>query len=189
MHLLIRAFVECRQYAEARRPVAAGRAGRRRDPRSASRKRPTPLAEGRIVLIDRPLSSIEVGLALEAINLVVTPYPTHVHSASIVIPAAARRRAGIGFSHRLDGTDDSRISVGLDMQRSRSRLSPRGATCAPLEASDGFRLPAAAERFIAFHGAANFAAHWNRRLRERLGAAPDENLIPWEFVLEGEAAP
>jgi hypothetical protein len=54
-----------------------------------------------------------------------------------------------------------------------------------LEASETFRLSETAQRFVAFHGAANFRAHWLARLRERLGLAADPSLIPWESVAAG----
>jgi glycosyltransferase involved in cell wall biosynthesis len=184
MHLLIRAFVESRSTLRPDdRLLLAG-------PIDAEirfllqQEAAEALAEGRITLIDRPLSSIEVGLALEAMNLVVTPYPAHVHSASIVIRAAGGGVPVLGSAIGWMERTIREFQLGSTCNV-RDRESFRAELVRAFEASDAFRLSEAAQRFIAFHGVANFRAHWNRRLRERLGAAPDENLIPWEFVQKG----
>ena len=49
---------------------------------------------GRIVLIDRYVSNEELSAGLAASDLVCTPYPRHIGSASIVIRAAAAGRLG-----------------------------------------------------------------------------------------------
>ena len=76
--------------------------------------------DGRIVAIDRYVDNEEFSAAISALDVVCTPYPQHIGSASVVIRAAA---AGARSCHRpLDGLGwlfGALIWVGLAMSRTR----------------------------------------------------------------------
>jgi glycosyltransferase involved in cell wall biosynthesis len=187
MHLLIRAFLECRsQLRPDDRLLLAGPI----EPEIRTileQEAADALAAGQISLIDRPLTATEVGLALEAMNLVVTPYPAHAHSASVVIRAAAGGVPVLGSAIGWMQRTIREFQLGATCSV-RDRDAFRAELLRGLEGSEAFQLTAAAQRFVTYHGVANFRAHWNMRLRQRLNLPADENFLPWEFVLNGEAA-
>jgi glycosyltransferase involved in cell wall biosynthesis len=184
IHLLVRAFVAIRGSLRADDRLLLAGPMDETVRTIVANEASEALAEGRIVVIDRPLSATEVVAALAAMDLVATPYPAHPHSASIVIQAAACGRPVLGSS------------IGWMLRTIRD--FGLGATCnvcdhdelctslsSSLDASETFRPSEAAHRFVAFHGVENFRAHWLSRLRERRNLPKDPNLISWESVAAG----
>ena len=152
IHLLVRAFLSCRDRLRADdRLLLAGpvhaeiRAILDDEAHSAVR-------EERIVVVDRPLSTHEFGLALISMDLVCTPYPAHPYSASTVIRAASCGRPVLG------------AAIGW-MQRTISQFA-LGATCNVLDQA-------------AFCDAL-VRARWGRRIRSLRGRPAVCRLPPRE---------
>lgn len=139
----------------------------------------------RMVLVDRHFSVEEIAEAVAALDAVCTPYPKHRHSASIVIRAASHERyvlgAAIGWMERtINQFGLGRTCNVLDGDAFAAAIP------ASLAAASEFKLPERGRRLAQFHSAANFAAQWCVRLRERLGLPPDPNMLTWDWVLEAE---
>ncbi|MEQ1827560.1 MAG: hypothetical protein ABL921_16495, partial [Pirellula sp.] len=126
------------------------------------------MQSGRVISIDRHLTSDELWAACIGADVVCTPYPNHRYSASIVIRAAA---AGVPVLAN---------SIGW-MQEIINEFS-LGTTCNTnlpvefacnirnsLEQSPSFQIGDSARNFIDYHTAANFASHLTKRLADRMG--------------------
>ena len=135
---------------------------------------------GRVMLVDRKLSEMEMNLAVAAMDVVCTPYPTHIHSASIVIRAAAAGRPVLGSAIGWMDRTIHRFRLGSVCDVSDREGFAR-TIVASLNASERFEPTEASRRFAAFHSAENFVAHWTARIRERLGVPPLE-CVEWEWV-------
>jgi glycosyltransferase involved in cell wall biosynthesis len=142
-----------------------------------------PELKGRIVTLDRFLTTAELNTAIAAMDVVCTPYPKHLHSVSIVIRAAAAERmvlaTGIGWMDRTI----RQFSLGRTCDV-RDIPTFGDAIATSLNESDSFVLTKAARRFVEFHAADNFASHWVAHLRERLDLPSERALIEWDWVLE-----
>src|SRR5690606_7657828 len=139
---------------------------------------------GRIISIDRFVESDELGAALKAMDLVCTPYPRHVGSASIVIRAAAAGRPVVGSRYGWVKWAIERFGLGRTCNvENTDELA--AALQAELEQAASFRLTSAAERWLAYHTPENFAATWTARVRERLGLPPAAAQHTWEWVEGG----
>jgi glycosyltransferase involved in cell wall biosynthesis len=187
IHLLMRAFVASQKSLRADdRLLLAGPI----EPEIRSiieQEAADVLRKGRILLIDRPLTSREFGLAFKAMDVVATPYPAHPHSASIVIHAAAAGRPVLGSSIGWMERTVREFQLGVTCNV-RDPLALSAELGPSLDASEAYRPSEAARRFVAYNSIANFRAHWTLRLRERLNLPPDENLIPWDFVVQADGA-
>ena len=138
--------------------------------------------EGRIVSIDRYVNNEEFSDAVSALDVVCTPYPQHVGSASIVIRAAAAERPVVSSTFGWVGRIVPRLDLGWTCDVSDTPALASTITTA-LEASAHFRLSEPARRFIRFHSVENFQAVWTARLRDRLELAPRKQ-YSWDWVLD-----
>jgi glycosyltransferase involved in cell wall biosynthesis len=138
----------------------------------------------RVVLVDRPLSEAEMNLAVAALDVVCTPYPTHIHSASIVIRAAAAERPVLGSAIGWIEQTIRRFGLGGVCNVEDHEGFAR-AIVASLSAAEHHVPTEASRRFAAFHSGRNFAAHWTAHIRERLGLPPEER-IEWSWVTTAE---
>lgn len=138
---------------------------------------------GRVQSIDRVLGSQEMADLLGAMDVVATPYPRHVGSASIVVRAAAAGRPVLGSTFGWIGHVVPRFGLGQTVNVEDPAAFAR-AIPAALDESAAFQLGEAGRRFIAYHTADNFRAHWARRLRERLGLPAAAGHREWDWVLE-----
>jgi glycosyltransferase involved in cell wall biosynthesis len=140
------------------------------------------ISRGRIVLIDRLLSGDEIGTAVAAMDVVATPYPWHVHSSSIVIRAATGSRPVVGNSIGWMNRTIPQFDLGAVCDVN-DHDAFRKTLVTTLNQSAGYQLTPAAQRFVKFHSAENFARHWTKRLRQRLGLPADKMLISWDDVI------
>jgi glycosyltransferase involved in cell wall biosynthesis len=138
--------------------------------------------EGRIIGIDRYVTNAEFSDAVSALDVVCTPYPQHVGSASIVIRAAAAERPVVSSTFGWVGTVVPRLGLGWSCDVSDVAALASTITTA-LERSARFRLSEAARRFVQYHSVENFQAAWTVRLRDRLELAP-RTLHSWDWVLD-----
>jgi glycosyltransferase involved in cell wall biosynthesis len=134
----------------------------------------------RVVLVDRKLNETEMNLAVAAMDVVCTPYPNHIHSASIVIRAAAAGRPVLGSAIGWMDRTIHRFRLGGVCDVS-DREGFAKAIIAAVDASARFAPTEASRRFALFHSGNNFAAHWTARFRERLGLPPLER-VEWDWV-------
>jgi glycosyltransferase involved in cell wall biosynthesis len=148
----------------------------------AAREYADDIARGRIVLVDRLLSGGEIGTAIAAMDVVATPYPWHVHSSSIVIRAAAGERPVVGNAIGWMKRTIPQFGLGAVCDVDNEEAFRR-TLVTTLGESAGYQLTPAARRFVAFHSAENFARHWTRRLRQRLGLPEDRQLVSWDDVV------
>jgi glycosyltransferase involved in cell wall biosynthesis len=144
------------------------------------------MQRGRVVLVERHLRGTEMNLAVAAMDVVCTPYPTHIHSASIVIRAAAAGRPVLGSAMGWMERTINRFQLGNVCDVSDSQAFAQ-AIIASLDAAERFAPTEASGRFAAFHSAENFTAHLTARLRERLGLPPVER-VEWEWVMAAKDA-
>ncbi len=134
-----------------------------------------PMAElvrrERIIAIDRYVDNEEFSAAVFALDVVCTPYPQHIGSASIVIRAAAAERPVVASTF---GWVDMVVRrFGLGWSCNVSDVDDFASTIADaLERSPQYRRPEAARKFVQYHSVENFQAAWTARLRARLGLAP-----------------
>jgi hypothetical protein len=108
-------------------------------------------------------------------------------SSSFVIRAAAARRPVLADDFGWTSWTIRRFGLGwcVDIWNESAYADAlRGA----IEQAATKTFSPAAERFVRFHLAENFKAHWTARLRERLGLPQDPNLLTWQWVLDEPAA-
>jgi len=135
-----------------------------------------------IITLDRYATDEELQLGLSACDLVATPYPRHIGSASIVIRAAAAGRPVIAGDFGWMRAVVPRFQLGWTCDVSDLALFARSIRLA-LDASSNFAPSDVAQRFARFHSPANFAAAWTSRLRERL-SLPQLPHDSWSELLQ-----
>jgi glycosyltransferase involved in cell wall biosynthesis len=140
------------------------------------------LRTDRLVWINRHLSTHELMLAVMACDVVCAPTPNHMGSSSFVIRSASAGRPVIASNYGWMGWAIGTFGLGwaADMLNSQNLA---GTLRIALANAASWRLSPSAARFVRFHSAENFRAHWSARLRERLGIGQDEHFFPWESVL------
>ncbi|MEM6329171.1 MAG: hypothetical protein AAF790_02865 [Planctomycetota bacterium] len=143
------------------------------------------LAAGRVVCVDRRLSSLEFGQAIRSADVVAAVCPHHAYTASTVVAGAAARRPLLGSANGWIGRTIRRFELGRCCDAANP-ASVADALVATLDASATHTVTPAAERFVRYSSDANYAAHWTARLRERCGLAPSPDLLTWEWALHGE---
>ena len=135
------------------------------------------ITSGRLILVRRFVSDVEMSNALSAMNLVVTAYPGHVGSASIALRAAAQRRPVL--ADRSGWCEKIVPLFGLGTITDVTNAATfDAAMVSSLDATDGFAPDARADRLVRYGAVSNFQAHWMERLRERLNL-PAEPKLTW----------
>jgi len=139
---------------------------------------------GRIISIDRFVDPDELGAALLAMDLVCTPYPRHIGSASVVIRAAAAGRPVVGseFGWVRWAIEKFRLGQSCNVE---SIDALAAALTTGLDAAPGYRLTEGAQRWVRFHTPENFALTWTARVRQKLGLPAAPALHTWEWVERG----
>ena len=139
----------------------------------------------RIVVIDRYVSDEELSLAVDAMDVVCTPYPNHIGSASIVIRGAAARRPVLAQAFGWMGMVVPRFGLGWTCEvRDRDTFS--GAIQRALAGAEYYDFGPSVRSFVNFHTVPNFISHWTRYTRERLGKGPPPGMLSWDDVLSAE---
>lgn len=137
---------------------------------------------GKIISIDRFVAPADLAASICAMDLVATPYPKHLASASIVIRAAAAGRPVLGASFGWVGDLVPALGLGWTCDVENAEEFARELPAA-LERAGTWTATPAARRFVQFHSPENFAACWSARVRERLGK-PAEDRVDWASVLK-----
>ena len=142
------------------------------------------LRSGRIIAPDGYMSDEDFSLTMFAADLICTPYPRHIGSASIVIRAAAAERPVLGSDFGWIGYVVPRFGLG----RICNVTDPAVFAAAlrdSLADAHLFRLTESGRRFVAFHSPDNYRATWTLRLRRQWGLPDSEDQRDWEWVLAG----
>jgi glycosyltransferase involved in cell wall biosynthesis len=183
--LLIRAYADARRrgaLADTDRLLLVGRAEPEIAALLAGEAEPL-VRSGHIRVIDRFLDTADFAAAIGAMDVVATPYPRHIGSASIVIRAAAAGRPVLGGTFGWIGWAVNRFALGQTVDVADPDAFA-AALARSLEESSTYRPSSAARRFVEFHTPDNYRAHWTMGLRRRLGLPPAEGLVTWESVTE-----
>lgn len=144
------------------------------------------VASGSIVSMNRYVSDEELMSAISAMDLVCTPYPNQVGSSSIIIRAAAQDRPVLATDFGWMGRIVPSLRLGWTCPvDTPPQLAEAMGRC--IDQAAAFHAGEAARRFVAYHAVSNYAAHWVRRICERLGReAPPRR--DWSWVLEAAGA-
>jgi glycosyltransferase involved in cell wall biosynthesis len=138
---------------------------------------------GRIVVIDRFVSQPEFETAVQSADVICTPYPQHVGSASIVIRGAAAGKFVLGSNYGWIGETIRRFRLG-DVCPVTDVPEFARAMATSLALAPAFSLGEAGRRFVNFHSPENFSACWTAYVRNRLGIAQAPGRRTWRWVLE-----
>jgi glycosyltransferase involved in cell wall biosynthesis len=145
------------------------------------------VASGRVICLDRHLNLDEVALAVMATDVVCIPTKFRVGSSSFLIRAATAGRAVVADDFGWTGWIVRKFDLGWTVDvRNISAFAE--ALRSAIENAGATQFSPAAERFVRYHSAENFKAHWTSGLRERLGLSPDPNLFTWQSVLHDPVA-
>jgi glycosyltransferase involved in cell wall biosynthesis len=141
------------------------------------------LRSGRVIKFDRHLNLKEVMLGVMACDLVCIPAKFRMGSSSFLIRAATAGRPVLADNFGWTGWAIERFDLGWKVDVGDVPAFTRTLEVA-MENAVGKSPSPAAERFVRFHAAENFKAHWTAGLRERLNLPPDPNLLPWQWVID-----
>lgn len=139
------------------------------------------LRSGRVIKMERHLSLDEVMLGVMACDLVCIPAKFRMGSSSFLIRAATAGRPVLADNFGWTGWAIKRFDLGWQVDVSDLPAFSRSFKVA-MENAGGHATSPAAERFVRFHSAENFKAHWTASLREHLKLPPDPNFVPWQWV-------
>jgi glycosyltransferase involved in cell wall biosynthesis len=141
------------------------------------------LHSDRLVVLDRYLNDKELLGGISAMDVVCTPYPRHIGSASFVIRAAAAERpvlaANFGWMGHIVQTFSLGRTCNVENQRefsSQIKLM--------LDEAREYQPHDAARRFVQFHSVRNFQALWTQGLRAQLNLPPAQTMT-WDWVTAG----
>lgn len=141
------------------------------------------IQNGRVISIDRHLTTEELWASCKAANLIATPYPTHRYSASIVIRAAASGvpvlANSIGWMHDVI----HRFSLGTTCD-TNSLDCFANCLAQSLVSSHEYTMTNQAKKFVQFHEASNFTAHLVMGLAKRMGVTAFPELIEWDSDIQ-----
>jgi len=137
---------------------------------------------GRLITFDRYVSDEELSAANVAADVVVTPYPRHIGSASILIRAAAAGKRVLGsdfgwIKWAIETFDFGEACPVRDLEVFAAALPGN------LDAAPDYQHNEAARRFVAFHSIANAQATWTAPVCQRLGREPEHAPPDWEHVM------
>ncbi len=139
----------------------------------------------RIVSIDRYLTELELNQALGALDLVATPYPDFIGSASIVLRAAAGERfclgANSGWMKRVIPAFHLGVLCDVNNQKTFST-----ALAAALPKALQYKPTTHSREFVQYGSLTNVYAHWTDLLRQRSGIEPHEQRLAWPKQLPVE---
>lgn len=141
------------------------------------------LRKGRVIKMNRHLSVSDVMLGVMASDVVCVPAKHRIGSSSFVIRAAAAGRPVLADNFGWTGLVVRRFNLGWPVDVDDATALAHAFESA-IEQAAGWVRCVGADRFVRFHSAANFKAHWTVRLRERLGLPPEPNFVPWQWVVE-----
>ncbi len=137
---------------------------------------------GRIISQNRYVDQDELATVLAASDLICTPYPRHIGSASIVVRAAHARRPVLASDFGWCGYIVPRFELGrvVDVLNPAAFAS---ALAQELNEATGYTPSPAAERFVQFHTIENFQAAWTEGIRRQLRLPSAPGRMKWAAAL------
>jgi glycosyltransferase involved in cell wall biosynthesis len=177
---LVKAF-RCADLAPADRLLLAGPVSREALALLEAEEYATLRRSGRLVVIDRVLSSTDFFHAVAAADVVCCTYPRQPHPVSVAVKALAYGRPVLGADHFWIGKMVSAFGMGwtvaVDNDAAMAGILPR---C--LDESAAWKRTEACRRLVEFSSVEDFRGCWVRSLRKRLGMAAQTDLHGWEWV-------
>ncbi len=184
--LMVRAFGRAKLAATDRMVIAGPHKPEMRE-LLAGEFRPL-LDSGRLISIDRVLRPDELADSLAAMDLICTPYPNHIGSASIVIRAAATPRPVLGSDFAWLRRTIPTFNLGWTC--SVQDIDAFAAAMErSIEAAAAWQPTEAARRFVQFHDYRNFKLCATRRTRQLLGRPAHEAQRDWGWVMQAVTQP
>lgn len=132
----------------------------------------------RIRSIDKYLTEKEFALSISALDVMVTPYPDFVGSASIVTRATTAGKIVVGSDFGWMRSIIGQFNLGICCDVS-SQTSLTSAIMQALERAEDFEPSPSASRFVAYSAAENSYAHWTDLIRRKLTMPPDQQMVKW----------
>lgn len=131
-----------------------------------------------ILSIDKYLSEEEFALGVSALDVMVTPYPDFVGSASIVTRAATAGKVVVGSDFGWMKSIIGQFGLGVCCDVS-SQTCLSSAIVQALEQAESFEPSPSASRFVAYSAPENSYAHWTDLIRRKLGMPAGEQMVKW----------
>lgn len=138
----------------------------------------TAKANEQIVSINRYLTELELSQALGALDVVATPYPNFIGSASIVLRAAAGERYCLGSNSGWMNYVIPAFELGAVCNIFDKSAFAKALESA-LHESASYEPSHACKAFVHYGSLENVYAHWTDLVREKTGAPPDDNRVSW----------
>ena len=132
----------------------------------------------RVVSIDRYLSEEELNYAVAALDVVATPYPGFVGSASIVLRAAAGQRYCLGANTGWMQEIVPQFELGETCDVNNIDSFAQAITAALVSAKT-YQPAEKQAAFVQYGTIANVSAHWTDLLREKANINPDPHTQPY----------
>jgi glycosyltransferase involved in cell wall biosynthesis len=140
------------------------------------------IEQGRLVILNRFLSTSAYRAALSALDVVCTPYPAFRGLSSTLLEGVAAGRPVLAHKCGWMEAIVHRFDLGWTcdvMDHTAFTHTIRVA----LEQSAAYREKDAITRLLAFHSVDNFAAIWTNGIRQYRGLAAS-HVLPWNWVEE-----
>lgn len=130
------------------------------------------VTEGRVHILDRHLTRLELDQVMVAADFVAAPYRRAWQSSGIALRAMAARRPVLVHNDGWFREMIRRFEIGWGVATDRPAEFQAAIEQAFHEAAE-FDMGKRLDPLIEYHAPANFRAHWTSGLRERLGLPPD----------------
>ena len=138
---------------------------------------------GKIVVIDRLLTTREMSIVIPAMDIVTTPYRDHLGSSGILLRAAAAHKPLLTANRHCMNHLVTKFGLGRTCNvRDHQEFSHSIEQAFQWFAN--FQQPEAAGRFLKFQSEANFLKAWTACLRKRLDLPPDTDRVTWDWVMD-----
>jgi glycosyltransferase involved in cell wall biosynthesis len=137
---------------------------------------------GRIIMLDRFMTSDQNQRALAAMDVVCTPYPGFVALSSVLLEGLAAGRPVLSNNLGWCEAIVKRFDAGWTCDLMNPEAFAQAIRTA-LDECESYRHTEATSRLLAFHAPENFAASFLKGLRSFANLPPSPELRPWSWVL------
>jgi hypothetical protein len=141
--------------------------------------------DGRLIVLDRYLSNEDFYACFAAGDLIATPYRPHPHSSHIALHAAAAGKMVLAANSGWFAYMVPTFSLGRLCDPQHPELFAE-ALDLTLHEAEGYKVSAAAKRWVEFHCLENFVLQWRRELSRIMGKSEEAPPRDWKWVLNGD---